>query len=62
MLVLLLHYVETIMRVEVIQAFRGTIYKAIVAEGPPRPPTSLATTLGVFIHSSALSLYIYFYI
>jgi len=44
MLILLLHLVEAIMRTKVIQAFGCTIYEAVVAEGPPRPPTSFATT------------------
>jgi hypothetical protein len=44
MLILLLHLVEAIMRVEVILAFGGTIYEAVVAEGSFGPSTSLATT------------------
>ena len=52
MLILLLHLVEAIMRAKVVKAFGGTIYEAVVAVGPPRPPTSFATTRGVFIHSS----------
>jgi hypothetical protein len=44
MLILLLHLVEAIMRAKVVQAFGGAIYETVVAEGPPRPTTSFATT------------------